>query len=220
MRLYLRTSPSDTIVPFAHLPMVTSALHRWLGPDNPEHDKLSLYSFSWLQGGRVVKGGLTFAQGAEFFISFYIREPLTRLVQGILADPDLDYGLRVTEVNIREVPVFAAVTRFQVASPVFIKRDQHDGKDRHILYSDPDADDCLTATLHHKLTSAGLDPTGANVRFDRSYTKAKTQLILYKNLQNKASFCPVIVSGTPEQVAFTWCVGVGNSTGIGFGSLI
>ena len=38
-------------------------------------------------------------------------------------------------------------------------------------------------------------------------------------IKNKASICPVIVKGTSEQIAFAWNVGVGNSTGIGFGAL-
>jgi CRISPR/Cas system endoribonuclease Cas6 (RAMP superfamily) len=29
----------------------------------------------------------------------------------------------------------------------------------------------------------------------------------------------VIIKGTPEQLAFAWNVGLGNSTGIGFGAL-
>ncbi|MGN9307593.1 CRISPR-associated endoribonuclease Cas6 [Enterococcus faecium] len=55
--------------------------------------------------------------------------------------------------------------------------------------------------------------------FDRTYYAAKTKLVYYKNIGNKTSICPVIIEGTPEQIAFAWNVGVGNSTGIGFGAL-
>lgn len=219
MRLYLSTSPPGTKLPFAHHAALTGALHRWLGPDNEEHDTLSLYSFSWLQGGVASQDGLDFPQGANFFISFYQRDPIARLVQSILSDPILAYDMRITGVDIRETPVFTGQHYFQVASPVFIKRDRHDGQDRHILYTDEEADACLTETLQHKLSAAGLPSDGVTVRFDRHYSGAKTQLVQYKGIHNKASFCPVIITGTPEHVAFAWCVGVGNSTGIGFGSL-
>ena len=220
MRLYLKTTPSEGIVPYAHLQALTGALHNWLGPGNKEHDELSLYSFSWLQGSKSAQGGLIYPNGANLFLSFFKKEPISRIVKGILDDPEIGYGMSVTEVSIREIPNFSNKERFNVASPVFIKRDNHDGKDRHILYTDEESDACLTETLVHKLKVAELDHFGVKVSFDRSYEKARTQLVHYKKMKNKASLCPVIIEGTPEQVAFAWLVGVGNSTGIGFGSLI
>lgn len=220
MRLYLKTTPSEGLVPFSHLPMLSGALHRWLGPGNKEHDKLSLYSFSWLQGSKVVQDALTFPGGASWFISFFDRGPVSKIVKGILDDPEVGFGMKVTEVNIREIPRFSNKERFHVAGPVFIKRDNHDGIDRHILYTDEEADSCLTETMINKLRTAGLDYQGVKIYFDHGYEKARTQLVQYKKMKNKASLCPVFVEGTPEQVAFVWLVGVGNSTGIGFGALV
>lgn len=51
MRLHLKLSANSQPVNFNHLPVLAGALHKWLGP-NSEHDGLSLYSFSWLQGAR------------------------------------------------------------------------------------------------------------------------------------------------------------------------
>ena len=78
----------------------------------------------------------------------------------------------------------------------------------------------MTETLAHKLRRAGLDEAGVSVRFDRGYYAARTKRCTYKGVHNVANFCPVMVSGSPEQLAFAWDVGIGNSTGIGFGSLI
>ena len=52
MRLNLNLSPNTKPLPFDHLHMLTGALHHWLGW-NEAHDDLSLYSFGWLQGGKV-----------------------------------------------------------------------------------------------------------------------------------------------------------------------
>lgn len=68
MRLYLTLSPSAQLVPFNHQPKITGAIHKWLG-ENEVHDATSLYFFSWLQGGRGTKSGISFQQGASFFIS-------------------------------------------------------------------------------------------------------------------------------------------------------
>jgi CRISPR-associated endoribonuclease Cas6 len=85
-------------------------------------------------------------------------------------------------------------------------------------YDDSEANELLTETLQHKLTRAGL-PTDVSVSFDTSYPKPRIKMATYRGIQNKGSVCPVIVTGNPRAVAFAWEVGVGNSTGIGFGAL-
>ena len=62
---------------------------------------------------------------------------------------------------------------------------------------------------------------GAAVRFDPAHlATAKTKLFRYKQVQCKGSICPVLVSGSTEQIQFAWEVGVGHSTGIGCGALV
>jgi hypothetical protein len=51
MRLHIQLSKNTTIVPFNYQEQQVSKLHYWLGK-NEIHDKLSLYSFSWLKNGR------------------------------------------------------------------------------------------------------------------------------------------------------------------------
>jgi len=58
-----------------------------------------------------------------------------------------------------------------------------------------------------------------NVYFDIDYTSAYTKGTMFKGIFTKGSVCPIIVEGSSEQIAFLWDVGIGNSTGIGFGSL-
>ncbi len=79
--------------------------------------------------------------------------------------------------------------------------------------------DLLTETLKRKLKIAGLPDDKINVSFQSDYSGAKTKIIYYNNIGNKVNICPVIIEGTPEQIAFAWNVGVGNSTSIGFGAL-
>ena len=226
MRLHLQLSPNRQPVNFDHLPVLTGALHKWLGA-NEEHDELSLYSFSWLQGGQPGPGGLQFRKGANWFISSLQNDFLVRSIQGILADPEVRWGMRVEECRVAAPPPFPAEgeVRFLCASPIFIKRSvpddsRPDGRnDKFFLYTDPESDALLTETLQRKLRAAGLDDTGVAVRFDRSYAKARTKMVHYRGIDNRASECPVLVRGTAEQLGFAWTVGVGNSTGVGMGSL-
>jgi CRISPR-associated endoribonuclease Cas6 len=70
-----------------------------------------------------------------------------------------------------------------------------------------------------KLRKAGLSDEDANISFQKDYPGAKTKIIHYNNIGNRVNVCPVVIEGSPEQIAFAWNVGVGNSTGIGFGAL-
>ena len=49
---------------------------------------------------------------------------------------------------------------------------------------------------------------------------AKSKLFRYKQVQCRASVCPVLVSGSAEQIRFAWEVGVGHSRGSGWGALV
>lgn len=218
MRIHLFTTPSDKIVPFNYQPHLTGALHKWLG-QNDNHDALSLYSFSWLKGGKATKQGLNFNKGACFFISSHDPELLQRLIEGLNEAPSINFGLEVKEAKLQEEPEFKNGSNiFTCASPVFIKRYFYE-RDIHITHEEEKADEYLTETLKHKLVTAGLDGEGVRVSFDRSYLKARTKVVYYNKIGNKVSICPVKVEGSPEQLRFAWNVGVGNSTGIGFGAL-
>jgi CRISPR-associated endoribonuclease Cas6 len=193
-------------------------LHRPF-PNNAFHDDTSDYSFSALWARRILrtKQGFDFPDGAQWFVSFHDESKISELLAALIKSPELFYEMRVRDVQLQETPTFGSSARFYAASPVLAK--QFDGKTiRHRIYSDPEADAVLTQTLRTKLRRAGL-PDDATVRFDRTYQGAKTKLVDIHGVKNRASLCPVIVEGAPEAVAFAWTVGVGHSTGAGFGAL-
>lgn len=227
MRLLLKLSPNRIPVDFNHLHILTGALHKWLGP-NEEHDGLSLYSFSWLKGSVVRNNALHFPSGAQWHISAIDGDFLARSIAGIFRDPGIRWGMQVEKAEILAPPPFpvgVSEQRFLLLGPVFIKRSipnpnkPNGWEDKHYVYTDPESDALLTDTLRHKLRVAGLPDEGVSVRFDRAYPKAKTQKVMHRNIGNMASYCPVFVRGTAEQLAFAWTVGVGNSTGAGFGAV-
>ncbi|MFW5760507.1 MAG: CRISPR-associated endoribonuclease Cas6 [Cyclobacteriaceae bacterium] len=217
MRLVLYLTKNKEIVPFNYQPMLTGALHKWIGK-NDIHDHLSLYSFSWLQEAKRVKDGLDFPYGSSYFISAYDSQLIKNIIKGIQEDQEIGKGLFVKEIIIQEDPVFNSEERFLLASPVFIRRNI-EGRDIHFSYKDENSSQYLTETLSKKLESAGLTSQGVNVVFDDTYHSPKTKVIYYNKIGSKVNICPVKISGTPEQIAFAWNVGIGNSTGIGFGAL-
>ncbi len=217
MRVYLKTTSNRELVPFNYQQYLVGALHDWLG-ENEVHDDISLYSLSWLQGGKAKGAGLDFPEGSTFFISSPSKDMIRRIIYGARAQPTINFGMEVREIILREPPPFGEEERFLLDSPILIKR-TIDRQVKFFYPSDSDADLLITETLRHKLKKAGLGELPVLARFDNSYHNVKTKLITYKGIRNKASFCPVILEGDSQAIAFAWDVGIGNSTGIGFGAL-
>lgn len=220
MRIYLKLSPNQEIVPFNYQRALVGAFHKWLG-ENELHDEISLYSLSWLYGGKMRKDkkGYDFRHGAEFFISSPLEDLHKNAVTGLFKDVDIQWGMRVEEVRMQTTPRFGERQRFVAQSPVFIKKRREDGNGQQFVFpGDDDANALMTGTLQKKLVRAGMDHD-VSVAFDPNYKNPKTKKITFNKIDLIGTFCPVIVAGHPEAVRFAWDVGVGHSTGIGFGAL-
>lgn len=221
MRLHFYLSPNIKPVPFEYQHYLTGTFHKWLGA-NQLHDALSLYSLSWLYEGRASNGIIEFPRGAHWFISLHDESLGEPLVNNALSNPEVCCGMKVTRIEQQATPRFGHRYTFKVGSPVLARSQEIEGKVKHYLYSDPEADTVLTATLRHKLDRAGLGAphNETTVSFDQTYRNPKSKLVTIKDIHNRASICPVTIEGTPEAVAFAWNVGVGHGTGSGFGSLL
>ena len=229
MRLHFTFSPNTRPVPFAYQHKLTGVFHKWLR-ENDLHDKISLYSLSWLDGSRRQGKSLEFSRGAKWFVSFYENEYAEKLVEGALYAPEMFCGMRVNEIRQQTTPDFGEKYTFRAASPIFAKgRQPKNGKPpHHYLWTQPETDEILTKTLIHKMDEANnwSDETAftdedklVQVSFDREFPHPKIKLVNIKNIYHHASVCPVIVEGTPKAVRFAWNVGIGNGTGSCFGSL-
>lgn len=227
MRLHLRLSPNTSPVSFDYQAKLNGTMYKWF--DAPVlkdlHNQTSLYSRSWLAGSRANrnKTHLDFPRGATFFISFHDEAFAEPLIDNIFRAPDAFCGMSITQITQQPTPRFTSPFTFRAASPVLARQTIDEKTVKHLLYTDPEADEILTTIMRHKLTLAGFDEANrqqTRISFDRTYQGAKTKLVQINNIRSRASSCPVHVEGTPETVAFAWNVGIGHSTGSGFGSLV
>ncbi|MEZ4884646.1 MAG: CRISPR-associated endoribonuclease Cas6 [Chitinophagales bacterium] len=218
MRIHLKLTSNTENVPFNYQGHLVQKFHEWVG-ENEIHDGLSLYSLSWLWGNvHKSKNSLNFREGATWLISAYDDALIRQVVNGIMGDGSVAFGMSVESISLQQTPDFSGKAAFRVASPVFIKRTV--GEEQQYYYAkDDEANELLTETLQHKLEKANLNPD-VRVSFDDTYRKPAIKGMVYKGQRMKGSICPVIVEGSAEAVAFAWNVGVGNGTGIGFGSLV
>lgn len=219
MRIIIRTTPSAWRVPFNYQPKLVGTLHKWLGP-NDIHGKLALHSFSWLLGGEVRKDGIDFKEGACLFISFHDSSAIRQIVRTILQDPGMFCGMKVTDVDLQDDPDLSGRELFSAGSPIFVQRSLGEGRNKHYTYEDSETEFFLVETLKHKMEEAGLpEDDTLEISFATEFRNRKIKTIYYNGIGNKSSWCPVIIKGKPETKVFAWNVGIGNGTGIGFGSI-
>lgn len=223
MRIHIKTTPNTNLIPFDYQQKLIGVIHKWLG-NNEMHDKISLYSFSWLLGGKMVKNrGFSFEEGAHLFVSFYEEEHLKILIRTILSDPVMFCGLEVRDISLVNQPSFLEGPQcFRLASPIFIKRLQEENRNyKFYLYDNEESNQLMTETLKHKMFEAGLpEDEMLRVEFDLSYSNKQVKMVTIHGVKSKASMCPVIVHGSLQSKLFAWTVGIGNSTGSSFGFLL
>lgn len=220
MRIYLKLSRNKELIPFNNQHLLTAALHRWLGKDNEMHDKQSLYCFSWLQHVTTGAKGISLTGDSYFFISSCDDEFVKKVIRGIMKDPYAFCGSSVVDIQLKDAPDFENSQRFMLSSPILLKQKvEGERKTKYLTYDEADFEEVLTINLKNKMLLANINSDGVDVKLDMTFEKKHTKLIDYKGILNKVNMCPVIISGTPEQIAFAWSVGLGYSTGIGFGSL-
>lgn len=220
MRIHLTCSPNKELVPFDYQQKLIGVLHHWLG-SNDLHDRISLYSYSWLKNGKAEGGkGLQFRNGASWFISFYDDSYLKIIINTILESPEMFCGMSVLDVTIEDNPDLSHRDRFMLGSPILIKRYDETGRENHFTFQDDESSRLMKETIINKMQIAGLESDESlEISFDQTYDKKKAKKVNIHGIGNMANVCPVIIKGRPETKLFIWLTGIGNSTGSSFGSI-
>ena len=218
MRIYLRLSKNEKVIPYNYQELLTGTVHKWLGASNPIHGKPDQISFSWLQNTYSSKDGLNLKSNAYFFIGAFQDAFIKQIVKGILDDTDMFCGVKVKDVQIIDTPEFQPTETFLMASPVLLKVKTGVGI-KHVTLEDAEFEEVLNQSFKNKLKRAALSTQGVLLKLDPNSNFRRTKLVKYKGIENKTSFAPVTITGSSEQIGFAWSMGLGNSTGIGFGAL-
>lgn len=218
MRILLLTTKNESIVPFGYQDLLAGVIHRWLGV-NELHDKISLYSFSWLNGASLCKFGFNFERGSQWFISFHENVYLKTIIKSIQTSPEMFCGMRVTDVIIKDAPDFTYVEDFILASPILLK-ERHENTIKHLIYTDENVEKLLEYSIKHKMSIANIpEDDSFKISIDRFSRMCKTKIVKIHDISNKSFYCPIHIIAKNKTKQFIWNVGLGHSTGVGFGSI-
>lgn len=218
MRIYLSLTKNNKTIPYNYQELLTGTIHKWIGKENEIHGESGAFSFSWLQNTISNKNGIDLMRDAYFFISSLNEELIRKIIKNVIEDPTMFNGINVFDIQIKNTPQFEPIESFFMASPVLLKLREGE-KTRHVTLKDNDFEQVLTDNLKRKLEKVGLSSAGIEIRLNPDFNYRNTKMVDYKGIKNRASFAPIIIKGTQEQIAFAWNQGLGNSTGIGFGAL-
>ena len=146
---------------------------------------------------------------------------IRKIVDSILSDPHMFHGMKVTDIQIDSQQTWEnGEYHFRLASPILIKRSTDLNNIKFYTYEDVESERLMTETLKHKMNKAGLpEDETLCVKFDMSYPNKKLKLVDIHGIKNKCSMCPIIITGKSDSIAFARNVGIGNSTGSGFGAI-
>ena len=218
MRAYLTIRAKNKTIPLDHRDALLQVIHQWLGAKRMQENRPP-YSFSRFEGGRNSRDGITFYNDTAFFFSAPDSELVVKLADGAKAHPNLFHGLKVSSVEVKEVPDLAKRELFYVASPLLIIPNNQVNAE-YMLYNDPGADVLLKEMMTSKLAAHGIIDETFAIAFDKNYASAGIKKISYNGNIMLASWCHVLIKGKPTTKACLWDIGLGNQTRKGFGAIM
>lgn len=215
---------SNQVVPFDYWDNVLSFLHNEiLGQNNSYHNSTSLYSISPLFNSKTVKGGLLFNKGAIWLIRTPSKEVLKDfyLKSKNAINKELGWGLTLKEIHYPIVTEFEKKSEIVIGtSPVFLGQNKNSKERDHITYlhGNEITSACMRRTFLTKTNEFGysFDENKFNIEFDLSHP-ITTKRVLIGGASNIATQGKVKITGGSDVIALCYGLGIGRSTGCGFG---
>ena len=218
---------SREIVPFTYMDDMMKFLHvDVLGENNEFHDTISLYSVSPLFGSKKVNNGFIFNKGAiwiirtpdkNIFKHFYkkLKYAIGNNLKIGLILQSVDFNID-NFVNNKEKIIFKT-------SPVFLGDNKNKlSKKEHITFKHgiETTTKKIKETFLGKINKLGynINEENFNVEFNMNNKNMKTKSISFGNHYNVCTNNPeIIVTGNSDVIGLFYSLGIGKSTGCGFG---
>lgn len=143
--------------------------------------------------------------------------PINLCFRGIKKDPAMFDGLVCDQIEILNQYV-ADQSVFLPQSPILVKY-YDKNESHHLTFHDPCVNYFMKSIIFRKLLIAGIQPEEFSISFISNHPEATTKLVKYRDISMRANWCPVSIHSSDMIKQFILDVGVGHSTGIGFGMI-
>ena len=217
-RLKIKLSGTNEILPINNQHLVNSFFHKLLGKENKYHNGQSNYVLSNLRGGEFIgEDKISFKNGGYVMISAHDINILNLVLLGLMKQINFYKDIRV--IGFEYLPnekFYDGINYFKTLSPILLK----DKKRNFITINDSDFAEKLTEQTKRKLTAINSDLNLSDFNIivnNHPAHKVKTYFI--KKVPNVCSQCQIDIKCNKEVADILYNVGVGNSTGSGFGMI-
>jgi len=199
--------------------IVNRFIHNLLGRDNIYHDVSSNYNVSNLCGGRLDKKTrlISFKTSNPFIIvSSLDNEFLNKILMGLLQKPFLTADCSFKDVTFINEELNDGWNNFLTLSPILLKNVD----DKFLTVKDVDFSEKLREQTIRKLSAINpnLDLSDFDLVIeDKPLNRVCVRKV--KSVYNYASICNVKIKGSKKIIEQLYNLGIGNSTGCGFGTI-
>lgn len=208
------TMPKNGI-PIRNQAGLNSYIHHCLGSNNKYHDSFSDYAISSIQGGKLQDNGiLMFSDNPYIQISSENVNFITDIMQGIQKTNILLFDMKFQRFEISNFNVGEYCDTIQTLSPILLK----DKNDRKITIEDDNWLELLIAKCKSKLAHKGIVDDSFNIVI-RNREKSKKRSVFVGNTFNFCTYTSLKIYGQKKTRETLYNMGLGQSTGCGFGSI-
>lgn len=206
------TKPTSE-VPVNNQHYINGFFHKILGKNNKWHDTFSNYAVSSLQGGHLHNSHLEFDGNPYITVSSEDTEFINAVMTGAMSSDAEVFGMKFKTFEINDYKVNEYYDKIYTISPILVKKD---GK--KIAVDDKDFIKVLNKNCKDKLSHIGIVDDTFSIEV-RNPEKAKVKKIMVGDIFNICSMVSLVVRGRKKTRRTLYNLGLGNSTGCGFGSV-
>ena len=216
-RITVKLTQPTTEVPVNNQHQLNGFIHASFGKNNPYHDSFSNYNISSLQGGKLNadKKTISFPNGNPYFYISGDDKFIGFAIDSFMNSKASMFGMVFESIDITDD--FVVNSRFDniiTISPILLR----DKNGKRLTFKDEKWVEILTENCVKKLEHNNIcDPT-FKIEIINPH-KAKEKCVWVGNVFNKSTMIRLKVFGKPNTRRHLYNMGLGHSTGSGFGSI-
>lgn len=200
---------------------VNGFVNKCLGENNKWHDSFSAYNVSMMQGGQLVDGNIQYPNGGYIIIS--VADTETEFINALLIGLTTMTDGKVQTMKYRDFRTYSVPSgpKYDVARIECVRLMEND---KAITCKDSDFLDKLRNHTVAKLKRCGLeDKVAESIKFEPLHEEGwRVKYVKVKNYNEHPVVTPssnimIVMKGLKEAREKVISLGVGQSTGCGFG---
>lgn len=204
----------DIILPFSNQKEMNSFIYRTLGDNNPYHDAFSEYSISSIQGGKMHdKSSIIFKDQPYIFVSSLDAKFIETLLVNLEKREYSFFNLTYDRCEFKTFCIHKTYDKIVTISPIIVK---HEG--RKITYKDSFFLEALKQNCIKKLEHCGCVDSSFDIQI-RNLDRCKVKSVMVGDIFNLSTMASFYVFGKPKTRELLYHLGLGGSTGSGFGAV-